>query len=82
MDESSSEQQFCKLDVRNYLYCVKNLEPFYYIVLVGLMAGRQSDKILVDLKMFKIPIVSLGFSRSLWYSVIIVLPMHFSWVFG
>ena len=45
------------------------------LVLVGLTAGRQSDEILVDFKIFKsLVIVLLGFSQSLtkvqfYYSV-------------
>ena len=53
------------------------------LVLMGLMAGRQSDKILVDLEILNfLLIASLGFSWGLTrYSVIMMLPMHFSQFF-
>ena len=40
VDESSSELQFRKLDTYNYLCCMKNLEPYACLVIVGLTAGR------------------------------------------
>ena len=51
VDESSSEQQICESP--DYTLIVRKTESLG-LVLLGLMAGRQADKIILALKIFKI----------------------------
>ena len=71
--------------MRFLLLCEKS--GVILLVLVSLTAGRLTVRqILVDLKIYNILYRSLvriftEFNEGM-YSVIIVLPMHFSWFFG
>ena len=70
VDQSSSEQQFRKSNAITFVVCE------IWIVLVGLTVGQQSDEIFLKFSTDRIVRIDKDS-----YSVIIVLAMHFSWLF-